>query len=71
MSQRDILKLLEEKKDQWLTTVDIYSMIPIGKASLSCNVKKLRQYKLVDSYQSINDTRQPVFYYKHKPVKED
>jgi len=71
MSQTSILNFLEKNREKWFTTVELGQKMNVGSSSINRAIRKLRQYRLVDSKNLKNrfDIRY-VWYYKYKKNDE-
>lgn len=70
MGQQEVLEYFKKHKDEWLTTRDIHPHIDSNMHSLTCALKKLRDYKSIRykeilTVNKINNL-QRLFIYKYK-----
>ncbi len=78
MGQKDVLEFLEKSKNKnkWFTAMEISKKLNLLYSTVSINVRKLRQYKVVNVEKRIkyrnNNKSSPaeVWVYKHKKYKK-
>jgi len=65
MSQQEILKFLKKNKTRWFCSNDIIKELKLANSTTSHNLKKLRNYNMLD-YKYLEEFGRRKLYYRHK-----
>ena len=63
MSQTEIINILKDHKDVWLTTAEITNYAICSRHAVMLNIQKLKKYGLIYSKPVLRGSG---FYYKYK-----